>query len=416
MSSELTDPDLSEQSIRAARRRTQIVLIAGQVLAGIGVGATLSAGALLITEVSGSEELSGMAATMTTVGAALAAVPLATLATRRGRAPALATGALIAGSGAIVGLVAAVMVAAPLLLVGMILIGVGTAVNLQARFAATDLSEPQHRGRDLALIVWPTTIGAVLGPNLIEPADAFGQALGLPVLSGPFLFTITAQFLAAVIYLVGLRPDPLKLATRLGLERPRSAEAGPRRADVAGITTGIVAVSLSHATMVAVMAMTPVHLDHHGASLGVIGFTISLHVLGMYVLAPVWGLLADRVGRVSTILIGQAQLLAALLLIAAVPDSELWVMAGLTLIGTGWSASTVAGSALVSESVDVADRARIQGRSDLLMSSAGAVGGAASGLVLAGIGYGGLALAATVLVAAVVTALGVRAARSRVSP
>ena len=403
---------LTDDDIRAVRRRSMVVLITGQVLAGIGMGATLSAGALLITEVSGSETLSGMAATMTTIGAAVAAVPLAALATRRGRAPSLATGAFLAALGAAVGLGAAIAVSTPLLLAGLSLIGIGTAVNLQARFAATDLSEPGHRARDLAMIVWPTTIGAVLGPNLIQPADDLGLSLGLPSLSGPFLFTFAAQVLAAFIYLVGLRPDPLRVARQLGAQRPAAAQAATR-IDQSGVATGMISLSLSHATMVAVMAMTPVHLVHHGASLALVGFTISLHVLGMYVLSPVWGSLADRFGREAIIGCGQVLLLAALVIVALGAESATWVTVGLALIGLGWSASTVAGSALISDSVGVESRARIQGRSDLLMSSAGAIGGAASGLILSVLGFGGLALAATALVAIVLVALVARVWRGR---
>ncbi|MFT4029847.1 MAG: MFS transporter, partial [Protaetiibacter sp.] len=84
-------PELSEAAVARVRSRSRAAIITGQVLAGIGMGSTLSAGALLITQVSGSETLSGMAATMSTIGAALAAVPLAALATRHGRAPALGT-------------------------------------------------------------------------------------------------------------------------------------------------------------------------------------------------------------------------------------------------------------------------------------------------------------------------------------
>ncbi len=414
MTDELAGADpvaLTDADIRRVRRRGHAVLISGQVLAGLGMGATMSAGALLITEVSGSEAWSGMAATSSTVGAAIASVPLAALATRRGRAPALATGAVIAAVGAIVGLVAAVVVSFPLLLAGIVMLGVGTAVNLQSRFAATDLSEPDRRGRDLAVVVWATTVGAVLGPNLIEPADVFGRSLGLPPLSGPFLFTIAAQVIASVVYLVGLRPDPLRLAARISRERPSAPEAAPRRADRNGIATGVIATSLSHATMVSVMAMTPVHLVHHGATLAVVGFTISLHVLGMFALSPVFGLLADRLGREATIGVGQALLLAALLTIALGAESELWVAVGLFLIGVGWSASTVAGSTLIAESADLEHRARIQGRADLLMSAAGALGGGFAGLVLAQLGYGGLSLAATALVATVLVALVVRGTR-----
>lgn len=405
--------ELGEPEIARVRRRSRGAIIAGQVLAGIGMGSTLSAGALLITQVSGSETLSGMAATMSTIGAAVAAVPLAALAARRGRAPALATGAALAALGAVVGLTAVVLGWTILLLAGIVLLGVGTAVNLQARFAATDLSDPHRRGRDLSIVVWSTTIGAVLGPNLIEPGDAFGRALGLPPLSGSFLFTVAAQLGAVAIYLVGLRPDPLRLATRLGVERPGSPEAAPRAADGNGIATGMISTSLSHATMVSVMAMTPVHLVHQGADLTIVGWTISIHVLGMFALSPVWGLLADRIGREAVIGIGQAVLLGALLVVAVGADSELWVAVGLFGIGLGWSAASVAGSTLISDSVDAVGRARIQGRADLLMSSAGALGGAASGLVLAQLGYGGLALCATGLVAIVLVTLVVRVTRQR---
>jgi MFS family permease len=404
---------LTESEVARVRRRSRAAIIAGQVLAGIGMGSTLSAGALLITEVSGSETLSGMAATMATIGAAIAAVPLAALATARGRAPALATGAVIAAVGACVGLVAAILSWTLLLLAGIVLLGVGTAVNLQARFAATDLSEPNRRGRDLSVVVWATTVGAVLGPNLIGPGADLGAALGLPPLAGPYLFTIGAQLLAAVVYVVGLRPDPLRLATRIGLERPASPEAAPSTADVGGIATGMVATSLSHATMVSVMAMTPVHLVNHGASLELVGLTISLHVLGMYALSPVWGTLADRAGREVTIAIGQVLLLAALLLLAVGAESELWVAVGLVMIGLGWSAASVAGATLISESVDVTGRARIQGRADLLMSSAGALGGGFAGLVLAVLGYGGLALSATGLSVIVLATLAWRGLRRR---
>jgi MFS family permease len=172
-----------------------------------------------------------------------------------------------------------------------------------------------------------------------------------------------------------------------------------------GVRVGMVSISLSHATMVAVMAMTPIHLTEHGAALAVVGFTVSLHIGGMYALAPVFGILSDRLGRVPTILLGQALLAASLGMTSLGAEEEGWVMAGLVFLGLGWSASTVAGSALIAASADPATRTRTQGRADLLMSGSGAVGGALAGLVLAALGYGGLSAAALVLVAVVVATL-----------
>ena len=410
-------PALTTETVAAAQRRTRGVLMAGQVLAGLGMGATLSIGAILAAEISGSPAFSGMAATSVTLGAALAAIPLARLARRAGRAPALATGALTAATGAVLAMVAAGVQSFPLLLIGILFIGSGTAVNLQSRFAAVDLASPSTRGRDLSLVVWATTVGAVSGPNLIGPGETLGAYLGLPDLSGPFLFTIIAQALAAVLYLVGLRPDPLAMAAAWRAEQARVARAEEERSGVAapsavvavddkpGIRLAMISIALSHATMVAVMAMTPVHLTTHGASLVIVGFTISLHIASMYALSPVFGILADRVGRRATVLLGQGMLVASLLMTGFGSENEGWVVAGLIFLGLGWSASTVAGSALLTESAAPDRRPIVQGRSDLVMSGSGALGGALAGVVLALLGYNGLSFVAMALVATVVVAL-----------
>ncbi len=395
---------ITERDLEVLQQRVRRILITGQVMAGLGMGATLSMGAILASRLSGSEAWSGMAATMSTLGAALAAVPLARLAGRSGRRISLFTGALLAASGAIVTIVSTMVAFFHLLLLGLALIGVGTAVNLQSRFAATDIANDRTRARDLSLVVWATTVGAVSGPNLITPGEALGSFLGLPELAGPFVFTLAAQTLAAVVYFVGLRPDPLLLARELARD-PNGAGAksfGPSVDNVVVARTAIISIALSHATMVAVMAMTPVHLVHHGASLAIVGFTISLHIAGMYALAPVFGILSDRIGRIPTILVGQVILLASLLFTGFGSENELAVVIGLVLLGLGWSAATVAGSTLLSESTIIEKRAARQGVSDLVMSGSGAAGGALAGVVLAFLGYSGLSFVALALVASVV--------------
>ena len=393
---------LAPLEVDRARKRIRTVLMTGQVLAGLGMGSTLSVGAILATDLSGSAGWSGMAATLATLGAALGALPLANLAQRAGRSWSLATGAWVAAIGAGLAVLSTVNRLFPVLLVALVLIGVGTAVNLQARFAATDVSTDAHRATDLSLVVWATTVGAVSGPNLIGPGDAFGRWLGLPELAGPFVLTLLAQLAAGVLYRTALRPEPLELARQIAQQAPddeRIAAVGDDRP--ADRVTALISIALSHATMVAVMAMTPVHLVDHGASLVIVGFTISLHIAGMYALSPVFGILADRIGRKVTILFGQLMLAVSLLATGFGAESEGWVIAGLILLGTGWSAATVAGSALLTESTPVARRTRVQGLSDVLMSAAGATGGALSGVVLLLLGYSGLSLVSLVLVAIV---------------
>jgi MFS family permease len=381
------------------------VLIAGQILGGIGMGATLSLGALLSAQLSGSSAWSGMAATMSTLGAALVAVPLARLAQARGRRFSLATGALIAGSGAVLAITAVAVNLFPLLLLALALLGVGSATNLQARFAATDLASTKFRARDLSIVVWSTTIGAVLGPNLFGPGEIVGAALGLPPLTGAFAFSLLATVGAATVYSFGLRPDPL--LTALAARNIDTASPRPRGGLTIIRTNGsaryaVAVIAFSHATMVALMSMAPIHLREHGATLIVVGLTISLHVAGMYGLSPVFGWLADRLGRIPVIFTGQALLLSALMLFWLDADSGLAMTVGLILLGLGWSASVVAGSALIAEAVSVTERAALQGFSDLSMNAVGALGGASAGLVLSAVGYSGLGLGATVLAGVIV--------------
>nr|MBW4095999.1 MFS transporter [Acidobacteriota bacterium] len=256
----------------------------------------------------------------------------------------------------------------------------------------------------LSIVVWSTTIGAVLGPNLFTPGESVGAALGLPPLTGAFAFSVAAQLAAAAIYAVGLRPDPLltAMATRVhdpAAPRPqgglRVLRSNPRA------RYAVAVVALSHATMVALMSMTPIHLRDHGASLTIVGLTISLHIAGMYALSPVFGWMADKVGQHRTIVLGQSMLVISLLLAGFAANSRGAVTASLILLGLGWSASVVAGSALVAESAAPQDRLALQGLSDLTMNASGAIGGALAGLVLTAAGYSGLGFVSLSLVAVV---------------
>jgi len=404
---------LTVGDLRAVQRRTVLVLSLGQVLGGIAFGATVSLGALLAADLSGDDALSGLATASVTLGAAAFAIPLARFAARRGRRLSLTAGNLLALIGVATVITAAALRAFPLLLIGIVMIGMGNAGNLQSRFAATDLAMPEHRGRDLSIVVWSTTIGGVTGPLLLTPGEALGHAIGMPPLTGSYLFSLVAQVAALILYLVALRPDPLLTALRLAATPSTAGALGAAVDRPISARYAIFAVAGSHAVMASVMAMTPVHLSHmaHGAHGGaatstdvtlLVGVTIALHVAGMYGLSPVFGILADRRGRIPVVLLGQGMLAASLIIAIVAGGHPAGVMAALILLGLGWSAATVAGAALLTESSTVAMRPRRQGISDSLMSLTAAVGAAGAGIVLTQFGYGGLGAVALIVVVAIV--------------
>lgn len=399
------------EELAKIQAKTVRTLAIGQALGGFGFGSTLSVGAIMATELSGSAAFSGAAATLSTLGSAFVAIPLANIAARRGRRYALATGAGLAIFGAMGMILAATLRSFPIELGALFLLGAATAVGLQARFAAADIPTSRPKAKDISIVVWATTLGAVVGPNLIAPGESLGLVMGLPHLAGPFVLTIIAQSLSTAFFWFGLKPDPLLLAQQISCGGPSSNKKKFREAlsvirskPIAAFA--VVSIALSHMVMVSVMSMTPAHLSSEGHSLADVGFTISLHVAGMYAFSPVFGVISDKFGARPTILIGQLILLISLAVSGFGSNEFGLVVTGLFLLGLGWSAGTVAGSALLSQELTTEEKPVVQGFSDSLMSLSGAFGGAISGTILTIYGFGGLNAAALLPVILIVLAAG----------
>ncbi|MGX4655924.1 MFS transporter [Micromonospora sp. SCSIO 07396] len=401
------------------QRRTLRLLVATQTIGGVGVAIGISVGALLAARVAGTA-VAGLAQSCGVVGAALLAVPVTRIMNGHGRRPGLVVAYLTGAVGALLVVLATVTGGVPLLFLGMLLFGGGTAANLQARYTAVDLAEPARRGRQLSLVVWATTIGSVAAPNFAALADRVTRSRGLPSLAGPFAFSAVAFGLAAVVLLLLLRPDPLLTARRLaaaeagtppGAATPATTAPGARRAGMRvawrvvrgrpAARLGIAAVAVGHLVMVAVMAMTPVRLgeSHSDADvLRVVGIVLSVHIAGMYAFSPVVGWLTDRWGRRAVILTGVGTLLSACAVAGTAGHHTPRLSVGLALLGLGWSATMVAGSTLLSEAVPARVRPSVQGLSDLTMGLAGAGAAAASGFVMRVAGYPTLTLLAAIAV------------------
>jgi MFS family permease len=391
-----------ETTTAAVQRRTLRVLSAAQVLGGVAVGSAISVSGLIAEDVSGSTALSGLAQTSNVLGAAVAALPMSRLMSARGRRPGLVGGYLVALAGAGLMIVGTAQTSFGLVVLGALLQGVATTANLQSRFAAADLAEPMHRGRALATVVWATTIGVVLGPNLTGPGASVARTVDLPDLAGPVLFSVVAFAMAAAVVHLGLRPDPLLTARRIAGTHdddhsvPLSQSVRAVRSAPPALLA-MIAIAVAHTVMVSVMVMTPVHMRHEGAELELVGLVISLHVTGMFAFSPVVGWLVDRAGRVPVIVLGNVVLLCAVL-VSGTTDDHGVLGGGLLLLGLGWSCVLISGSTLLSESVDVGVRPGVQGLSDFVMGMCGAAGGALAGVVVDLSGYGLLNALSGVLV------------------
>jgi MFS family permease len=404
--------------LAAAQRRTVRTLVAAQAVAAMGSTIGIATASLLARDLSGSDSQAGLAQTCQVLGAAVASFLLARLMSRRGRRVGLLTGYLLGAGGAVLAVVAGVVGSMPLLLVGAVLLGSTTAANSGARYAATDLAPERHRARALSTVVWATTIGAVAGPNLTGPAGGLADLLGIPALTGPFAVGSLGMLAGALVIALFLRPDPLLLARRAagvpvvpptGTSWGRAVSAVRQRPVLAWAVLGLAA---AHAVMVAVMVMTPLHMEHGGAELRVIGIVISVHVLGMFASSPLVGLAADRWGRPAALGAGGVVLLLALGLCSRSPEGSSWqIFVGLFLLGLGWSFATVAASTTIADHAPLDARTDVQGASDLVMGLSAAGAGGLAGVVVGAWGYATLAVVAALLVMAVLaSAVGSRLA------
>lgn len=388
-----------------AQRRALAVLVAAQVLSGVGLAMGITVGALLAQDVLGSTGLAGLPSALFTAGSALAAVAVGRISHARGRRPGLASGYLTGAVGGVGVVVAAVLDNPVLLFVMLFVYGAGAATNLQARYAGADLAAPSHRGRALSTVLVATTLGGVLGPNLAAPTGALAETLCVPYLAGPFLLAAAAYGLAALVLAVWLRPDPLLLARELGVPAPatETAEVPGRPSLGGGVRAGGFVMALTQLIMVAIMTMTPVHMLDHGHGTAAAGAVIAIHVGAMYLPSPVSGWLVDRYGRLAVALASGLTLLAAGILAALAPGHSVALLAvALGLLGLGWNLGLVAGTAIVTDAVSLENRAKTQGAVDVSIAIAGAAGGLGSGLVVAASSYPALALAGGLLALAVV--------------
>jgi MFS family permease len=379
------------------QRRTMRVLVVAQLLGALGLAAGGTAGALLAEHLAGSAAAAGLPLSLLVLGSGVGAVAVARVMRDHGRRAGLAAAYLAGTVGAALVVAAAGWASWPLLLAGSLLLGGGNAAVMLARYAAADLAS--HRGRSISTVVTAASVGAVAGPNLLGPAGPLAEAVGLPAPTGLYLLAIPAFLGAALVLAVFLRPDPLQVAKAAALTAEQPAASGRQELAVLlgdrHIRLALLVLAIANLAMVAVMAVAPVHLHDHGASMGTIGLIVGAHIAAMYLPSPVTGWLADTVGARVVAGVGALLLLAAGTVAAAAGSGRVGVIAALLLLGVGWNAGLIGGTALLRDApVSPSLRTRAEGLGELGMGAAAAAGGSGAGLLLAGGGFGLLGLVA----------------------
>lgn len=416
------DLDPSEAERARVHKRTLTVVVLSQILGGAGLAAGISVGALLAQDMLGSDSLTGVPTGLFTLGSALAAYLVGRSTQSFGRRIGLAYGFIAGGLGALGVVIAAVVDNVPLLFAALFVYGAGTATNLQARYAGTDLAPADRRGFGTSVAMVATTVGAVAGPNLIDPLGRFADSLGVPTLAGPFILAAAAYSAAGLVLFVFLRPDPYLLARRITTAmaaNPGGSSAAADKTPAVGVGAyvGATVMVLTQVVMVVIMTMTPVHMRAHHHEMAAVGLVIGLHIGAMWLPSLITGVLVDKLGRTPMVIASGVTLLLSGAVAAIAPgDSLALLILALLLLGLGWNFGLVSGTALVVDATVPQNRPKTQGTIDVLIALAGAGSGAMSGLVMHATSYQVLSLAGGVLSLALIPVLLWARGRHAVSP
>lgn len=390
----------SKDKQQALYKRTLWIVLFSQIFGGAGLAAGITVGALLAKEMLGADSLSGVPIFLFTLGSAAAAFVVGKLSQAYGRRAGLASGFIIGGIGAIGVIFSAITNNIWLLFASLLIYGAGSATNLQARYAGTDLATKKQRATAVSVAMVSTTFGAVAGPNLVGVMGNFATTIGVPALAGPFILAAAAFIFAGLVLFIFLRPDPLVIARAIAEEERKTENktSGGNTTQIEfnkrGVTTAAVIMILTNFIMFAIMTMTPVHMGKHGHDLSDVGLVIGFHIGAMFLPSLVTGILVDKIGRIKMAVASGITFLASGLLAAFSPgESMLLINLALILLGLGWNLGLISGTALLVDSTNTSNRAKTQGTVDVLVALSGATGGAVSGIVVSGSSYATLSIA-----------------------
>lgn len=398
---------LDPADLPGLRRRIRLALMATAALGSTGYLVALTIGTIAAAEIGGGLAIGGAPSAAMTLGTALATSSLARAMVRVGRRVGMLGGLAIGLSGAVVGFAAILLDSIALLLLASVLMGFANGAGQMARYVAADLVPPLRRASAVGMVVWGSTVGAVIGPNLAGPGGWVADALGLQTLSGAYLLTIGFFVLALSVVVVFLRPEPYALADPSALERREdgtdasTSELLQRRS----VVLALVALLAGQVVMVLIMTMTPLHLTTHGHGLETVGLVLSAHTFGMFALSPLSGRMTDRFGEVAIIAAGMAVLAVAAVMAALAPVEGPVLTLALFLLGYGWNLGFVSGSALLTRGLTLAERTRVQGTVDGLVWGSAAVAGFGSGLIVQAWSFTTLGFLGLVLLVAPVSVL-----------
>ena len=354
-------------------------------------------GSAAVVTLSGKLSFAGLYVAIFNVGAAAGAALGGRAMDRFGRKPPLVAGYLLAAAGYFVAGIGVQTSTLFTFVVGGFMLAAAFGTSNLTRVAVAELFPPAERGRGVAWVQIAAIFGAVTGPLLLILSGPLGRAIGRESLG--LIWFLAPPLLLVSAFLASRSPEPRELAQSAQRSvTPGSMLHGDEAESSQAILTGTVSLAASQTSMAAVMGIGGAAVAHAGHGVPVLGSVMLMHFIGMFGLSRVVGRIADRVGRVQTILVGLSLLASGGAVIAIVPGIVAFGI-GLLLVGLGWSFGFIGSTVLLTDVAAPERRARTLGRADLTAQLSSAVVAAGGGYWFAARGAAGLGILAIAVAA-----------------
>lgn len=387
------------------RNRLAIVIFITQGFFSASTIAAFTLSPIIVTAMAG-EQAAGFPSMFGLVGRAAFAYPFGYLMDRLGRRLALTGGYSLAIVGAAASIYAIIANSYLWFLIGALLIGMARAASDQSRYVAAEIFPVNRRASIISWIVFAGTIGAILGPRMVQPSgvvmeNLFGLDGSIATNAGPFAAAGIAVSIGVLVTFLLLRPDPLFLGRQVAKKEAEDDADSIEHLEERTlrqifsqplVQLAVVSMTLGYFVMAFMMTITPVHMGNNGHAAGAIANVIMAHTLGMFGLSAVTGRLIGRFGQIPIIYAGSATLILSAI-IAPLSTAVPVLAIALFLLGLGWNFAFVSGSSLLSNALTSYERARGQTAAETLVALTAGLSGLTVGTIY---GWGGYLANSTV--------------------
>ena len=388
-------------------KRNMLLFALSQTFTGVGMSFTYGFGPLMVLSLTGSPDLVGISVGLVGLSRFLVAYPVGKVTDALGRKPGILMGLTLALCGTVVVAQAMSHMSFALFVIGILIFGMGMNASQQLRVAATDMFPPSHRATALGYLATGSLLGLVMSPIVISLAQSVAGRFGEDPL-GLAWYLLPCLILPGIVLIGFVRPDPKHIGQNLHLyypgqvATPARVTREPTRFNAMELLRrpvtrlAIISNCSVQGNMAIVMVLSSLVLKDCGTGLTGIAISGMCHSAGMFAFTIPLGKLTDRYGRDAVMFPGVATALAGAGLVAYT-HSYYPITFGAFLVGIGWAAANVAGTALIADHYVTAQRGRALGFNDTCAAGISVVIALATGELIAWAGLSATGLVAVLL-------------------